>query len=386
MRHVVAIEVEPDPLGLVEPLRQALTGAGPAVLPVAAGQSMPELLGELAAAEDSPDDPTALVVATSGSTGAPKGVLLSAGALHASALATHRRLGGPGRWLLATPARYIGGIQVLVRSMLAGTEPGVVDLSGGFRPELFVESARSVLATAGRHYTALVPTQLTRLIDAGGAAVAALRAFDAIVIGGAATPPALRRRAAESGITIVPAYGMSETASGCVYDGVPLDGVSVRLGTDQRIELAGPMLARGYRGQPELTGASFVDGWFATADRGRFAEDGRLEVLGRIDDVINTGGVKVSAADVERILAEQPQVNQACVVGIPDQEWGELVAAAIVPTETSVPPSGYELRMAVIAAMGSPAGPRRIRFMDELPLIGPGKPDRAEVRTLLSTD
>jgi O-succinylbenzoic acid--CoA ligase len=382
VRTVVPVDVGTNPLALWDPLRRALDGSGPAVLPVDR-QDDPGLTGVFDPGEDVPGDPTALVVATSGSTGKPKGVLLTAGALLASAAATHRRLGGRGTWLLATPPRFIGGIQVLVRSILAGTEPGVLEHTNGFRPEPFAAAARSVLATPGRHYTALVPTQLARLLDAGGAALEAACEFDGIVLGGAATPAALRRRAVEAGVRVVAAYGMSETASGCVYDGVPLDDVRVRTDPVGRIELSGPILARGYRRQPRLTAANFVDGWFRTSDLGRLDGHGRLEVLGRADDMINTGGVKVIAAEVERVLLDQPGVAQACVVGVPDQEWGELVGAAIVP-DTAAAPDLDELRAAVRDALDAPAVPKRFHLLAQLPLRGPGKADRERIRALLS--
>jgi O-succinylbenzoic acid--CoA ligase len=320
---------------------------------------------------------TAVIIATSGSTGEPKGVLLSADALRASALATHDRLGGPGRWLLATPAQYVGGLQVLVRSLLAGSEPVALP-PGGFRADRFAEAAAPVLRGDGARYTAMVPTQLTRLLDAGGPGLDAARGFDAIIIGAAATSTGLRERAADAGVRIVPAYGMSETASGCVYDGVPLDGVDVAIEDDGRITLAGPVLAHGYRRRPDLTAESFVDGWFRTGDRGELT-NGRLAVLGRLDDLINTGGVKVSAAAVERALGSLPGVRESCVVGLPDPEWGQLVAAAVVP-EGDVP-AAEELRGAVRDALGAAAVPKRLEFVDALPLRGPGKIDRSAVVT-----
>jgi O-succinylbenzoic acid--CoA ligase len=333
-----------------------------------------------------PDEPveagTAVVVATSGSSGEPKGVLLSAGALVASAEATHRRLGGAGRWLLATPAQYIGGLQVLVRSLVAGTEPAVM-AEGGFRAADFAAAAKPILAGEGPFYTALVPTQLARLLDAGGDGLSAAKAFDAIVVGAAATSATLRERAGDAGVSIVPAYGMSETASGCVYDGVPLDGVRVELGDDGRIAVAGSVLAQGYRLQPELTAESFVDGRFLTSDRGQLHSDGRLEVLGRIDDMINTGGVKVAAAAIERVLTSQSGVREACVVGLPDPQWGEAVVALVVAGET--PPDAESLRAAVREELGAASTPKRIEFASALPLRGPGKIDRAGVKYLLLT-
>ncbi len=361
--------------GALETLKRAIAralGGGPAVLPF----TDPALRDAMA--PDEPAEPeTAVVIATSGSTGAPKGVLLSARALTASAEATHARLGGPGHWLLATPAHYIGGLQVLVRSLLAGTEPAV--LTGtGFRPDDFAAAA-ATLTGGGPRYTALVPTQLVRLLDDGGAGLAAAKTFDAIVLGAAATTPAVRERAADAGVRIVPAYGMSETASGCVYDGFPLDGVRVEL-ADGRIRIAGDVLAHGYRGRPDLTAEAFGDGWFTTSDRGIRHDDGRLEVLGRADDMINTGGVKVSANAIERVLCAQPGVRDACVVGLPDPEWGEAVVALVVPAGEP-----GDLRAAVRAELGPASAPKRIEFGTELPLRGPGKIDRAAVKTRLQS-
>jgi o-succinylbenzoate---CoA ligase len=373
---------------LTAALSAALSG-GPTVLPLdATSPTLPSL--RTALAPDQPAEPaTAVIVATSGSTGAAKGVLLSAAALTASATATHDRLGGPGHWLLATPAQYIGGIQVLVRALLAGSTPGVVDLSTPFRSDPFADAAGPVLASTGPRYTAIVPTQLSRLLDEGGRGLAALRAFDAVVVGAAATPAALADRAADAGVRIVSAYGMSETASGCVYDGRPLDIATVRLREQDstgvgRIELAGPMLANGYRHDPAGTAAAFVVGWFHTGDAGRLRPDGRLDVLGRTDDLINTGGVKISPTLVERVLTAQPGVRAACVVGLPDQRWGQAVVAAVVPTDPADPPMAARLADAVRGEIGRTAVPKRFGFTDRLPLRGPGKVDRAAVRAFLS--
>lgn len=356
-------------------LRRALDGDGPALLPVAAdapGQAQ-HLIGPLNPGEDAEHDPTALVIATSGSTGTPKGVLLPAGSLRASAEATHRRLGGPGEWLLAMPAHHVAGIQVLVRAMIAGTTPGAVDTSGGFRPDCFAAAARELLTSDRPHYTALVPTQLSRLLNDGAEGLDALRGFDAVLLGGAATPPALLARARESGVRVTTTYGMSETSGGCVYDGVPLDITEVAVdGELGPIRLAGPMLARGYRNHPDA--AAFAGGWFRTGDLGRFA-DGELDVLGRADDMIITGGEKVAPLPVERVLAEQPGVHEACVLGVPDPEWGQAVVAAVV-ADPAARPDEEALRAAVRERLGAVATPKRIALVDELPLRGPGKPDR----------
>ncbi|MFD9699304.1 o-succinylbenzoate--CoA ligase [Lentzea sp. NPDC059081] len=310
-----------------------------------------------------------LGVPTSGSTGEPKTVLLDADALTSSAHATHERLGGPGTWLLALPTNHIAGVQVLVRSIIAGTTPGELDLTHGFRAMGFAQAARPVLAEPGRHYTALVPTQLSRLVVGEGPGLEALRQFDGVLIGGAATPPKLLQQARDLGVQVVTTYGMSETAGGCVYDGEPLRDVRVR--TDEVIELSGPVLALGYRGDAEPFGE-----WFRTGDLGR-VHDGRLEVLGRADDVIVTGGEKVPPVLVERALATVEGVLEACVVGVPDDEWGQVVAAAVVARGEE--PSLDELKSVVAAAVGRAATPKLVKFVHELPLRGPGKVDRTAV-------
>jgi o-succinylbenzoate---CoA ligase len=365
-----AVDGSPDAVaGLVTALAAALDG-GPAVLPVG-----PAPVPEVAAA---PPAGTAVVIATSGSTGAPKLVALSAAALRASATATAARLGGPARWLLALPAEHVAGVQVVVRALLAGTPPVVQDLRGGFRPDGF--AAATARLGPGPRCTSLVPTQLGRLLDAGGPALDALRGYAAVLVGGAALDPRTRQRALAAGVRVVTTYGMSETAGGCVYDGVPLDGVRVDLDADGRIRLGGPTLASGYVGRPD--DPAFAGGWFRTGDLGRW-RGGRLEVLGRADDVINTGGEKVAPAAVERVLAARPGVRAACVVGLPDPRWGQVVGAAVAlaPGE---PPDEDGWRAAVRAELGRAAVPRVLRVVDELPLRGIGKPDRAAVTALLA--
>ena len=203
-----------------------------------------------------------------------------------------------------------------------------------------------------------------------------------MLVGGAALEPGLRAEADAAGVRVVATYGMSETAGGCVYDGIPLDGVQVRLGADAGIRIGGPTLASGYLGRPELTAAAFDGGWFRTGDQGHWRR-GRLEVLGRLDDVIITGGEKVAPAAVERVLLAQPGVRAACVVGLPDPEWGTVVAAAVVlDPVAAVEPA--RLPDAVRAVLGPAAVPRRLRALPGLPLLGMGKPDRAAVAELLS--
>lgn len=368
-------------------LRQALDCEF-AVLPYAAGGHPPTVPDSAASVGgDSggpePDEGTALVVGTSGSTGAPKLAMLPATALAASAAATHERLGGPGAWLLAMPPHHIAGVQVLLRCLAAGTEPGFVDLSGGFSAAAFTEASAAL--DGARRYTSLVPTQLVRLLD-DERATAALAGFDAVLVGGAASPPALLVRARESGITVVPTYGMSETAGGCVYDGVPLSCSEVRVGNDGRIHLGGATLATGYLGRPDLTAAAFSTDsegrrWFRTDDVGHL-EDERWHVDGRLDDVITTGGLKVAPRLVEDALTSLAGIAEAVVVATPDDHWGQVVSAAVVLTESASPdpaPTVEELRELLRGTLPAQALPRRLLVLPALPLRGPGKPDRSAV-------
>ncbi|AOS61342.1 o-succinylbenzoate--CoA ligase [Actinoalloteichus hymeniacidonis] len=364
---------------------------GPALLPLPAEPEAERarLVAALRPEEPLEDDSVALIVPTSGSTGTPKGVLLSAASLRASATATHQRLGGPGRWLLALPARHIAGLQVLTRSLLAGRQPVLLDSAAGFRTDLFAAAARETLADGDRCYTSLVPTQLSRLVAENGPGLAELCRFDAVLCGGAATPPSLLAAARAAGVNVRTTYGMSETAGGCVYDGHPLDGVRFRpdrVGVAAPVGLSGPMLALGYRLDPEQSEASFAHGWFQTGDFGEMDEQGVLHIIGRTDELINTGGAKVAPQLVEQVLTAQPGVAEACVVGLPDPEWGAVVAALVVPTDPARPPAEEGLRAAVREKLGAVAAPKSYRLASELPLRGPGKVDRRAVRSLLSAE
>lgn len=355
-------------------LRAALGGTTPlAVLP-----DGPPAVVEAARATLAPDEPVEpgadLVVVTSGSTGGGRAVLLAAAALEASAAATSARLGGPGTWLLALPVTGIGGLQVLVRGVLAGTRPEVL----GKGEPLAAALGRM---PAGRRYTSLVPTQLRRYLDDEPGA---LRSFDAVLVGGAATDAELLAAARAEGVRVVTTYGMTETAGGCVYDGQPLDGVRVRVADgpgDGGIELAGPTLALGYRLDPAATRAAFAGGWFATRDAGVLDADGRLTVTGRLDGVVVSGGVNVVPLAVEAALRAHPDVTDAVVFGRPDRTWGERVVAAVVPAPGATPGLA-ELRSWVRTRLGAPAAPRQLHLLDALPLLHSGKPDRRAVAAL----
>jgi len=375
-------------LAVLPRLADALAGTGPALAPVATGDGEPirnivrkalALGAELAATEDDLQDPTAVVIATSGSTGIPKGALLSRSALIASAAATQRRLGPPGTWLLTLPAHHIAGLQVLLRSLAGGTDPQLMDTSLPFTAGRFLAAVDAL--PAGARYVSLVPTQLHRILT-DTQATAALGTFSAVLVGGAATAAPLVTRARAVGIPLVTSYGMSETCGGCIYDGVPLDGVTAELDETGRVVLSGPVVARGYRGRPEDPAFDLTSGTrtFRTDDVGDM-EGGRLRILGRADDVLTTGGLKVAPAELEAAMLELPGITDAIAVGVPDPEWGDLVVAVIVPAGR--PPGLAEIREACTAAGSDPAVvPRELVLVDELPLRGPGKPDRNAARAL----
>jgi O-succinylbenzoic acid--CoA ligase len=286
------------------------------------------------------DEEVCLVVPTSGSTGEPKLVELTPSCLLASGAATASVI-GEGRWWLQLPVTHIAGLQVVIRS--------------GFAPSLDAE---------GCDYTSLVPTQLVRMLEDPR-----LPALKAVLLGGAAAAPTLLEAARARGINVITTYGMSETSGGCVYDGTPLPGVSVDVA--DRIVLTGPVVARGYLG-----GARF-DGRFVTSDVGRLV-DGRLEVLGRADDLINTGGEKVAPLAVEQALAEHPSVVEVAVVGRPDPEWGARVVACVV---LRGPLALDEARDWVGARLSRVAAPRELVVLEALPLLPGGKVDRLRLST-----
>lgn len=385
MRPLRAVLVERATPRLLELLAAALDGTGPAILPLEA--SLPSArLGELieALAPDSVEDErgvhqprsvrnggvaegTAVVIGTSGSTGAPKGVELSAAALRHSAQASLARVGArPGeRWLCCLPVTHVAGLQVLVRSLVGGTEPVLADRADA-----------ATLAAAGCSHISLVPTQLQRLLESGVDKSTPLAGFSSVLLGGAAAPAGLLAAARAAGVPVVTTYGMTETCGGCVYDGVQLDGVRVRIGDDERIWLGGPVLFTRYRG----TAGAPEDGWFRTGDLGRLDESGRLTVRGRADDVINTGGHKVVPGEVAAALESCPGVRDVAVVGQPDPEWGERVVAAVAPADPADPPGLELIRLHVRERLPRYAAPSRVVMVDAVPMLPSGKHDIVRLR------
>lgn len=379
-------------------------------------------------------------------TGTGKLVGVSMDALVASARATHKRLGGAGIWVLALPAYHAAGVQVLVRAAVAGTHVFNAYKEGGFDPQHLaqvIDAACVAADDSGRAcpvYTSLVPTQLRRALD-DEQLRGALARLDAVLIGGAAADAQLLEQAKAAGIRVVTTYGMSETCGGCVYDGQPLPGVSMDV--DQAtgaIWLSGPMLATGYLGDEERTRRCFVSRpqagegtrdagetasaaesaeagaagagteagatspgaeagaggpgagsdagageparrWFITSDRGHIV-DGRLQVLGRLDDVIISGGIKVEPGPIEALLALNPLVSECAVVGLPDLQWGQVVTAVVVPA--SMPGLGRvdegailaQIRVYLEQKLSGAQCPKQVLLADALPYKGIGKVDR----------
>ena len=384
-------------------------------------------------------EPIALVVGTSGSTGIPKRTALTARALAASAAATENFFGSnsdaASQWLLALPAHYIAGAQVLARSILAGTAPVIarsVTEPVHFSPEVFLQAVERM--SSARRFISLVPTQLHKLLESADADPAlgaelheALGSFTGILLGGAPASADLLAAAAALGLNTVTTYGSAETAGGCVYSGSVLPGVRVELVPEEgmptvpniegkpaqvgRIWISGAHLASGYIGDTVRTAEHFftsADGtrWYRTDDYGLLSpvaapdsnencSEQRLQVLGRSDDVLISGGVKISARAVATVLEEHPAVREACVVGLPDARWGTAIAAAVTLVPSAISDSASTvlneelcalLRARCTEKLGAPAAPKQLSILPDFPLTSTGKPDRAEIYSILDRD
>ena len=407
-------------------------------------------------------EPIALVVGTSGSTGTPKRTALTARALAASAAATENFFGSnsdaASQWFLALPAHYIAGAQVLARSVLAGTTPVIarsVTEPVHFSPEVFLQAVERM--SSARRFVSLVPTQLHKLLESADANPSlgaeiheALGSFTGILLGGAPASADLLAASTTLGLNTVTTYGSAETAGGCVYSGAVLPGVRVELVPEEgmpeesmptapdiegkpaqvgRIWISGAPLASGYIGDATRTAEHFftaADGtrWYRTDDYGLLspanapdstahapdstahAPDStahgnapRLQVLGRSDDVLISGGVKISARAVATVLEEHPAVREACIVGLPDARWGTAIAAAVtlVPSADAAAASTENsralneelcalLRARCAEKLGAPAAPKQLSILPDFPLTSTGKPDRAKIYSILDRD
>lgn len=315
------------------------------------------------------------VFATSGSTGRPKRVLVARRAISASARFAAERLGAPGAWLLALPAHYVAGFNVISRAI--EMDAGLVAMpEGSFTAAGFAEATAQL--PSGPRYTSLVPAQLARLLD-DPAGTAAIASYDRLLLGGQAADVATIRRAREAGVRLSTTYGMTETSGGCVWDGLPLGDVGIRL-VEGVVHLAGSVLADGYQDDPESTLESFpvIDGrrWHRTRDFGDL-RSGRLNILGRVDDVIVSGGLKVSLAAIETLLRDQPGFADSVVIRAADDAWGEV--PVVVTT------SSDDVAVEILTdALGPAARPARIVRLPELPRLASGKPDRMAIRSLVA--
>jgi len=327
-------------------------------------------------------DSIALLVATSGSSGKPKAVMLSAGALAAAARASHAvtPLGPGDRWLACLPLFHIGGYSILSRCALSGAKP---ILHQGFDVERVWHSLTHEAVT----HLSLIPAMLSRLLDYQFALPPP--SLRHILVGGAALTSDLAARAAERGWPIQPTYGMSEMASQVAtlpdlphswrpgQVGRPLPGAEAALTPDGRLKVRGPMMMAGYANPMLSPGDGIEDGWFVTSDLAGIGEDGGLTILGRGDDVIISGGKKILPAMVEDAVAGCPGIDSVAVLGVPDPEWGAVVAAAFCGE-----PSVQHLLDWCRTNVASPLRPRRLVKLDALPLLGNGKTDRAGLRRL----
>lgn len=317
----------------------------------------------------------AAVVATSGTTGDRKGVELTFAGLAASAAAVASAVGaGPGDgWLCCLPLHLVAGLAVVGRAWATGAP---VTVHAGFDPGAVAEAARTAA------FVSVVPTMLRRLLAGGSGAAAG---FHHVLLGGGPVDPGLLAAAGDTGAVVSTTYGMTETWGGIVHNGHPLDGVDVRLGPAAggpgedavgEILVRAPMLMRGYRLWPEGTAAAVdADGWYRTGDLGRFDPEGggRLRVVDRLGDVVNTGGVKVSPTEVERVLAGHPAVADVCVAGRPDPDWGERVVAFVVPAEPAAPPPLEDLRAFARRELPAAKLPREVVVVPAIPRTAGGK-------------
>jgi O-succinylbenzoic acid--CoA ligase len=306
----------------------------------------------------------AAVVATSGTSGTPKGVELTAAGIQASSRAVSAAIGaGPGdTWLACVPLHSVAGLAIVARALHAGLPLRVHER---FDVAMVDRAARDGSATL----VSLVPTMLARLLDAG----AAVDRFRRILLGGGPVPPELLARAAARGAAVSTTYGLTETFGGVVHDGHPLPGVDLTITAEGEIAVRGPMVMRRYRDDPAATRAALRGGLLHTGDLGRIDADGRLRVTGRRDDLVITGGVNVHPAEVEAVLADHPAVAEVAVAGVPDPEWGQRLVAYVVPQNAACPPSLGELRAHALERLAAAKAPRGLVMMDELPRTPSGK-------------
>ncbi len=396
-RPCVGLAIPPGHAGLdilMPALSAAIDGSGPAIalLPDSGSPAYRAMVRAAVAPGDPVAADVAVVVATSGSTGDPAGVLLPGEALHAASRAFAARAGRPTghRWVCALPLHSAAGLMVAVRAAVTGTTPVAMASLGGaqrFTVEAFAaatRTARDLRAHDQRPLAvSLVPPMLA-ILDAAGAPGAALLAeYDAVVVGGAAPSPKLVGRVRAAGVNLMTSYGMTETCGGVAYDGQPLDGVTIEAEPSGRLVITGAQVARAYRDGRE------PDRWTTTAqgirqvrtsDLGRVDPDGTVVVTGRVDDVVQVAGTSVALTAVRSVLTDHPAVADAEVVALPDPVWGSHLVAAVVPNFAgrAHPQQATAAALAdtVQDALGGAARPREIHMVAGLPVMESGKVDR----------
>ena len=366
-----------DHMWLMAALDDALKG-GPALQPIESDDTPAP--GQL-------PEGTALVIHTSGSSGTPKFVAHTSASIRAGAEATNAILGGAGQWLVALPTHLIAGLQVLSRSVLAGTTP--LFLAGKFSPKKFIELATKL--DAPRRYTSLVPMQLASLLEYAEEhpdALPVLRRFDAILVGGQSLSLSLRAFAHTHKLAVVRTYGMTETGGGVVYDGVEIGDTGVRI-RDGEVQLSGSSLAIGYIGDEALTAQHFITEngvrWYRTGDAGTLL-GGMLQVTGRLDRVIISGGVNVSVDTVQMFVQEQPGWEQAVAVAVTDARWGERIALAVEAEHLNPEAAFSALAEQVKNVLGPAAQPASVTVLDTLPRLANTKIDYQQLTALLQKD
>ena len=330
------------------------------------------LMPEVHGLPEEVNDSVAFIVETSGSTGSPKRIELSAAAAIAAANASAARLGGAGQWLLALPINYVAGLNVLIRSAVAETQPVMMNTSVTFTPEAFVRHAS--MMRNEKKFTALVPTQISRLAVAAEhdeSVLRALQSFDAILVGGQATSPLLLETLRELDVNVVETYGSAETFGGVVYDGIALEGVTVSISETGSVEIASPTIANQFP----------FDGKVVMSDLGELV-DGKLRVLGRADRVFISGAIKVSLDRVEAVAKEVGGVVEVAATAIEDEEWGQRVAIVYLGS----PEVADEIAIRLAADLGPAAKPLRILRADRVPKLTSGKHDLQAIKQLFEKD
>ena len=402
-RPLVRVPVPPGtagPLALLPHLAAALDGSGPAIAPiptVTSAVSNDYVMSLLSAVRAAPTDPplesddVAVVLATSGSTGSPRGVLLTAGQLTSLTSVVN----GPDRrpqWVLALPVTSMGGLNVLIRALAVDRSPVCLPSLGGaepFTPTAFHHAVEEAWDHTDDVRVSLVPPQLARLIsdDAG---IEALRACTQVLVGGASTRDSLLDTCRELGVGVTTTYGATETAGGCVFDGVPLPGVTVTTSTPLHsgpglITIHGPCVALGYRGEPDLSRERFSPGAFVTTDVGFVSPSGSVQVVGRADDVVIINGINVSPGAVERVIGDLPDIVSAAVVAVLDAN-GDPSLVAFIEVRDEAGAAAATATAAVAETLGRAARPSTIRQVARLPHLPNGKVDSLLLQEWARTD